>query len=79
MFARAWVMRPRLLLLDEPFAGIDVATRAGLLAMIEAAVQRGVSVVMTTHHPDEWPANASGELQLRRGRAIYSGAPRQPR
>jgi molybdate transport system ATP-binding protein len=77
MFARAWVARPRLLLLDEPFAGIDVATRAELLAMIEAAVQRGVSVVMTTHHPDEWPANASGELQLRRGRAVYCGVPRR--
>jgi ABC-type molybdenum transport system ATPase subunit/photorepair protein PhrA len=73
MFARATVAAPQLLLLDEPFAGVDALTRRALRRGIEALVEAGTAVVMASHHRDEWPANASHELELERGRARYVG------
>ncbi len=73
LFARAWVCRPRLLLLDEPFSGVDAPTRSGLMGQVAELVASGVAVVLTTHHRSEWPACATHELELSGGRAIHCG------
>lgn len=73
LFARAWVRRPQLLLLDEPFAGVDGPTRRALLAHLEALLAQGTAVVIATHHRSEWPVSATHELQLAGGRARYCG------
>jgi molybdate transport system ATP-binding protein len=73
MFARALVRRPELLLLDEPFCGIDAPTRAALLRRVERLAARGGAVVIATHHADERPRCASHELELLRGQPVYAG------
>src|SRR5439155_6384966 len=73
LFARAWACRPSLLLLDEPFSGVDSPTRLSLMTHVAMLVASGTAVVMTTHHRSEWPACASHELELASGRAIYCG------
>jgi molybdate transport system ATP-binding protein len=73
LFARAWVCRPSLLLLDEPFSGLDGPTRLSLMAHVAAMVASGTAVVMTTHYRTEWPACVTHELELSGGRAIYCG------
>jgi molybdate transport system ATP-binding protein len=73
LFARAVVARPRLLLMDEPFTGLNAPLRAELLAWLEARVAAGITVVMATHYRSEWPRNASHELHLSRGRVVYAG------
>lgn len=73
LFARAWACRPSLLLLDEPFSGVDTPTRLSLMAHVAAMAAAGTAVVMTTHHRSEWPACITHELQLAVGRAIYCG------
>jgi molybdate transport system ATP-binding protein len=73
LFARAWVRNPALLLLDEPFAGVDEPTRRELSARIEARVAGGTAVVITTHRRGEWPRCASHELELTRGEVRYAG------
>jgi molybdate transport system ATP-binding protein len=77
LFARAWVTHPRLLLLDEPLAGIDAPTRSVLLDRIGQLVAKGTAVVMTTHHRDEWPPYATHELELDAGRMKYAGPVRE--
>jgi molybdate transport system ATP-binding protein len=77
LFARAWVRDPVLLLLDEPFAGVDEPTRHDLSARIEAMVAGGTAVVMTTHRRSEWPRCASHELELARGAVRYAGPVRE--
>ncbi len=69
MFARAWAARPRLLLLDEPFAGVDPETREALRRWVGTLPAKGVAVLMSSHHPDEWPDALTGAVHLRRGRA----------
>jgi molybdate transport system ATP-binding protein len=73
LFARAWACRPSLLLLDEPFSGVDSPTRLSLMAHVATMVAAGTAVVMTTHHRLEWPACITHELELAGGRAIYCG------
>ncbi len=69
LFARALVHQPQLLLLDEAFAGLDVATRRNLLALVDDLLANGTTVILATHHREELPRLASHELLLCAGRA----------
>ena len=74
LFARAWVRRPNLLLLDEPFSGVDGPTRQSLRGHVEAMVADGTAVVMSTHYRPEWPDCTTHELELLAGgHARYCG------
>jgi molybdate transport system ATP-binding protein len=77
LFARALVHEPDILLLDEPYAGLDATQRASLRKLVEGAVATGVTVVLATHHADEWPTGVTHELELAGGRVRYSGAVRR--
>jgi len=79
LFARALVHEPDILLLDEPYAGLDAGHRAALRALVERALASGVTVVLATHHADEWPVGATHELELAGGRVRYSGPLRRLR
>ena len=79
LFARAWVREPHLLLLDEPFAGVDAATRRVLLRRVRALAARATAVVVTAHRREDWAACATHELELAAGRALYCGPARQAR
>jgi manganese/iron transport system ATP-binding protein len=52
LLARALAGKPRLLLLDEPFNGLDQPNRAALLATLRELKLRGVTIVVTTHDLD---------------------------
>jgi molybdate transport system ATP-binding protein len=73
LFARALVRAPDILLLDEPYAGLDAPTRAALRARVERAHVKGATILIVTHHRHEWPARASHELELKAGAAVYCG------
>jgi molybdate transport system ATP-binding protein len=79
LFARAWINRPQLLLLDEPFAGLDAATRRLLLRELATLTAAGTTIVMATHRREEWPRGATHELELRAGRSRYCGPVRAAR
>ena len=78
LFARAWVREPELLLLDEPFAGVDAPTRHALMRRVAVLAAHGTAVVVSTHRPADWPGCATHELELAAGRARYCG-PVRPR
>ena len=68
--ARALIHRPRLLLLDEPTAGLDVRARADILALTRGLVATdGVSVLWTTHLVDEVKPDDS-VIVLHEGRVL---------
>ena len=73
LFARAWINRPAMLLLDEPFSGLDAPTREELKHELETVAARGAAIVIATHHRNEWPRCATFELELRGGRVRYCG------
>jgi molybdate transport system ATP-binding protein len=70
--ARALSAEPRVLLLDEPLAGVDVAHRTRILPWL-LAVRPGVPVLHVTHDLGEAAALATHALVLREGRVHASG------
>ena len=47
--ARALAQEPHVLLLDEPFTGVDVGAREALLDLLDRLRQRGITVLVSTH------------------------------
>jgi ABC-type nitrate/sulfonate/bicarbonate transport system ATPase subunit len=76
--ARAVALRPDVLLLDEPFAGLDPATRADLLDDVTSALRSSArAVVVVVHDRAEAWALADRLIVLLDGRLAAQGPPRQ--
>lgn len=75
LLARALMSDPELLLLDEPFAGLDVGGRERLVGYLGrlATDPDHPTTVMITHHLEEIPAGFTHALLLRDGRVVASG------
>jgi iron(III) transport system ATP-binding protein len=74
--ARALAPRPRVMLMDEPFSGLDNRLRDGIrdqtLAILKDA---GTAVLLVTHEPDEAMRMADEIALMRGGRIVQKGAP----
>ena len=68
--AVAWSRNPRLLLLDEPHAGVDAEGRAVLDEMVRSAPAEGRTVLIASHELDRACALANREVVLTAGRAV---------
>jgi branched-chain amino acid transport system permease protein len=73
--ARALATRPRLLLLDEPAAGLNPQETADLTALIGRIRDRGVTVLLIEHHMDLVMAVSDHVLVLDYGAKIAEGTP----
>jgi ABC-type sulfate/molybdate transport systems ATPase subunit len=72
--ARAIAARPRLLVLDEPFASVDITTKARLLEEIRSlAAQQNLTVVLVSHDPQEAAAICQMAVILEDGRVQEGG------
>jgi branched-chain amino acid transport system ATP-binding protein len=71
---RAWLAEPRVLLVDEPFAGLDGKTRAGVAGALRAARDAGRIVICAVHEPGD-ASIATRVNVLSNGRLVFSGSP----
>ncbi len=53
MIARALMHRPRLLILDEPTAGVDIEIRRSMWQFLQQLNAEGVTIILTTHYLEE--------------------------
>jgi len=53
MIARAMVHAPKLLILDEPTAGVDIEIRRSMWQMMQEVNQQGTTIILTTHYLEE--------------------------
>jgi heme ABC exporter ATP-binding subunit CcmA len=72
--ARALLPRPGLLLLDEPFTGLDVDASARLVALLATVRAEGTAIVMSTHDPARVDELSPRTVVLARGRVTEAGA-----
>ena len=77
LIARALMAKPRLLILDEPCAGLDPVARERFLRYVEGLARRPASpaLVLVTHHVEEITPGFTHALLLRAGR-VHAAGPR---
>ena len=72
--ARAFVHRPRVVLLDEPYTGLDAAGAAVLTEALGELKRAGAALVLVTHSLDEGLALATRTAVMREGRFVREDA-----
>jgi len=70
LLVRAMVKDPRLLILDEPFQGLDTKTIGRMITHLEATLQPEQTLILVTHDDAEIPPSVSHRLRLREGRVV---------
>jgi iron complex transport system ATP-binding protein len=76
LIARALVVKPKLLILDEPTAGLDLLAREQVLATVHQLLRDSKTpptVILITHHVEELLLETSQVLLLKNGHAVASG------
>ncbi|MGA9479017.1 MAG: ATP-binding cassette domain-containing protein, partial [Desulfobacterales bacterium] len=71
--AREILKSPRLLILDEPFEGLDTQGRRRIKALIRATIKGQIPVILVTHRLAEIPSAVSHILAVKYGRIVYQG------
>ena len=74
--ARALASRPKMMLLDEPSAGLDSAESERLGTVLASVVSEGTSILLVEHHVDLVFRHCAAVFVLDFGRMIASGSPR---
>jgi ABC-type molybdenum transport system ATPase subunit/photorepair protein PhrA len=69
LFARAMVINPEALLLDEPLTGLDAPYRAEVKGFLSAAAQAGIQLLLATHHQTDLVPEVTRILEIRGGKA----------
>ncbi len=70
-------MRPEMLVLDEPAAGLDPQSREEMLQMIARLHAQGDGIVMISHSMDDVARYATRAVVMEKGRAVMEGTPAQ--
>lgn len=75
LIARALISEPRVLLLDEPSTGLDVAAREQLLATVDLleSSHPQIASILVTHHLEELPETTTHAMLVSHGRLVASG------
>jgi ABC-2 type transport system ATP-binding protein len=75
LLARALMHRPRLIILDEPTAGVDVELRAEIWRYTRELNELGTTILLTTHYLEEAEALCGEIALLRAGHIVARGSP----
>jgi ABC-2 type transport system ATP-binding protein len=70
MIARALVHEPRLLILDEPTAGVDIEIRRSMWQFMRAINEAGVTIILTTHYLEEAESLCRNVAIIDQGRIV---------
>jgi len=74
LIARALVHEPKILLLDEPSAGVDVELRRGMWEFIRKLHQKGTTILLTTHYLEEAEQLCERVIIMKKGTVVVEGA-----
>ncbi|TCZ85669.1 ABC transporter ATP-binding protein [Lysobacter sp. N42] len=74
MIARAMMTAPRLLILDEPTAGVDIEIRRGMWKTLREINAQGTTIILTTHYLEEAESLCRNVAIIDRGRIVEQGS-----
>jgi ABC-2 type transport system ATP-binding protein len=73
MIARAMMTQPKLLILDEPTAGVDIEIRRGMWATLQQINAAGTTIILTTHYLEEAESLCRNLAIIDHGRIVTQG------
>ncbi len=73
MIARAMMTEPRLLILDEPTAGVDIEIRRGMWKTLKEINAAGTTIILTTHYLEEAESLCRNLAIIDKGRIVEQG------
>ena len=73
MIARAMMTKPRLLILDEPTAGVDIEIRRGMWKTLKEINAAGTTIILTTHYLEEAESLCRNLAIIDRGAIVEQG------
>jgi len=73
LMARALVPRPKMLLLDEPMASLDISVKTDLKRMLDLLIRNGTDIVMITHDLEDIPTGIQRVIMMKDGRIFDDG------
>jgi ABC-2 type transport system ATP-binding protein len=74
MIARALIHEPKLLILDEPTAGVDIELRRSLWKFIQEINLKGTTIILTTHYLEEAESLCRNVAIINQGNIIEQGS-----
>ncbi|HAI59067.1 MAG TPA: ABC transporter [Xanthomonadaceae bacterium] len=73
MIARAMMTTPKLLILDEPTAGVDIEIRRGMWKLLREINAQGTTIILTTHYLEEAESLCRNLAIIDKGRIVEQG------
>jgi len=70
-------MRPKILIMDEPIAGLDPIGRENLMALVKRLNDSGTTILMISHNMDGLAEYASKIIAMKSGRVFLEGTPKE--
>jgi len=73
LMARALMLKPQVMLLDEPYAGLDIGSQAHLSTVLDSLVAQGLSIVLFDFYHQSLPCSIENLVYMQQGKIVLSG------
>lgn len=73
LMARALMLKPQVMLLDEPFAGLDISSQAHLSSVLNSLVGQGISIILFDFYHQSLPCSIEKLVYMQNGKIVLSG------
>lgn len=73
LMARALMLKPKIMLLDEPYAGLDIGSQAHLSDVLNSLVAQGISIILFDFYHQSLPSKIDNLVYMQAGKIVLSG------
>jgi len=77
LMARALMLKPQVMLLDEPYAGLDIGSQAHLSDVLNSLIAQGISIILFDFYHQSLPSNIENLVYMQAGKIVLSGDRKQ--